>query len=57
MPFFGGFKVDRERKVALVKWESVCKSKRSKGVRVKKLELFNLSLLDKWLRRFLGGGD
>lgn len=45
-----------ERKtIAWVRWGEVCKPKKSGGLGIKDLQLFNLSLLGKWLWRIVGG--
>lgn len=36
------------KKIARVKWSEVCKPKKSGGLGIKELHLFNLSLLGKW---------
>jgi len=39
------------RKIAWVKWESICLPKEEGGLGVRRLRLFNLSLLGKWCWR------
>ena len=37
-----------EKKIAWVKWESVCLPKEKRGFRIKDLRKFNCALLEKW---------
>lgn len=41
------------KKTYWVKWNVVCKPKRSSGLGIKDVHLFNLSLLGKWLWRIV----
>jgi len=45
------------RKIALVNWDSVCRSKEDGGLHVMRLREFNLLLLDKWCWRMLVDKD
>lgn len=51
--FFWGSKNDDDKKICWVAWENVCIPKKEGGLRIKKLELFNISLLAKLKWRFL----
>lgn len=44
---------ESKRKIAWVKWERVCKSKKECGLGVKNLEWLNSALLAKWKWRIL----
>ncbi|KAL8525193.1 hypothetical protein ACS0TY_014713 [Phlomoides rotata] len=46
-----------EKKISWVKWNNICKSKALGGLDVKDLTCFNLTLLGKWVWRFLREGD
>jgi len=41
------------RKIAWIKWESICTPKEEGGLGVKRMGAFNLSLLDKWCWRMM----
>ena len=43
------------KKIAWVKWETVCQSKRNGGLGVKDIRVMNVSLLTKWRWRLLDG--
>lgn len=44
---------DVVRKIAWLRWEEVCRSKKEGGLGVKNLSMFNRALLKKWVWRFL----
>lgn len=48
---------ERSKKIAWIKWSTICKNKEFGGLNVKDLESFNLSLFLKWKWRILQGGD
>ena len=49
--FFGG--CEDNRKIAWINWESICTPKEDRGLGVKRVGAFNLSLLEKWCWRML----
>ena len=43
---------DHEKKISLVKWETVCTDKRKGGIGIKSFSIINKALLSKWSWRF-----